>query len=130
MGRGPKYLNHFNCGKATSGPEDLIVKALRDLLHCKGWYTIKTHGNIYQSGLPDIYATHSRYGMRWIEVKDPNRAGDVFTNAQHEVFPKITANGGSVWVLVAATEEEYAKLFERGNWYQYLNVFTRTKGLG
>jgi hypothetical protein len=129
MGRGPSLLNHFHGGRKTSGPEEVIVKDIREMLAIKGWYTIKTHGNVYQSGLPDIFACHSRYGTRWIEAKDPKRKGNVFTPAQLEVFPKFSANGSAVWVLVAGTEEEYAKLFKPGNWYMYLESWTNTRGL-
>jgi len=125
-----KLHTPFSGGRKTEAPEQKIREAIRKMLAEKGWYAIVTHGNMFQSGLPDIYATHSRYGARWIEVKDPKRGGDVFTSAQHDVFPKICANGSGVWVLIVATEAEYQKLFEKGNWYQHLSIFTRTKGLG
>lgn len=130
MGRGPSLLNHFHCAKSTSGPEKIIQEAIEKMLRGKGWYVMRSHGNMFQTGFPDNFACHSRYGQRWIEVKDPNRKGDVFTPAQHETFPKLSANGSGVWVLVADTESEYEKLFDRPNWYQYLSAFTRTKGLG
>ena len=119
----------FTGGKKSTGPEQLIVEKLRALLHLKGWYTIKTHGNLYQTGLPDLFCCHSRYGARWVEVKDPNRSGDVFTSAQHDCFPKLCANGSGVWVMISADETEYNKLFERPNWSQYLSIWTNTKGL-
>ena len=125
-----KLKTPFTGCKKTDGPELIIRTAIVKMLASKGWYAIITHGNLFQSGLPDIFATHSRYGARWIEVKDPNRTGDVFTAAQHDVFPKICANGSGVWVLIGDSEAEYQKLFEKGNWYQYLSIWTRTKGLG
>ncbi len=103
-------------------PETKIQNAIKEMLMIKGWHVMTTHGNMYQSGFPDLYACHSKYGARWIEVKVPGRTGDPFTPAQHEHFPKICANGSDVWVLVGATESEYAKLRKRGNWYQYLHV--------
>ena len=124
-----KLITPFSGGRKTDAPELIIRTDIRTMLADKGWYALITHGTIYSSGLPDIYATHSRYGARWIEVKDPERTGDVFTAAQHDVFPKICANGSGVWVLVAATEEEYQKLFKKCNWYMYLSAWTRTKGL-
>ena len=119
----------FTGGKKTEGPEAKIREAIRILLAKKGWYAIITHGNMFQSGLPDIFACHSRYGQRWIEVKDPLRNGDVFTAAQHDVFPKMCANGSGVWVLVGDSESEYNKLFERPNWQFYLSIWTHTKGI-
>jgi hypothetical protein len=79
---------------------------------------MRTHGSMYQSGFPDIYATHSKYGARWIEVKNPEHY--TFTNAQLECFPKMSANGTRIWILVAATEGEYRKLFGPENWSSYL----------
>lgn len=103
-----------------SGAEKPIQIAVENFLTLRGWYVLRTHGNMYQAGFPDDYATHSKYGPRWIEIKDPARRGDVFTNAQHEVFPKLCANGSGVWVLTGATESEYEKLFKKFNWWQYL----------
>jgi hypothetical protein len=77
-----------------------------------------THGNIYQFGFPDLFATHRKFGARWIEVKNP--LSYAFTPAQLEVFPKFVAFGTGVWILVAATEYEYKKLFQPCNWYEYL----------
>jgi hypothetical protein len=91
------------------------------MLRIKGWYVKETHGGIMMQGWPDLYATHSRYGARWIEVKRPGMVGSAFTAAQLEDFPKMCANGSGVWVLTAGTEEEYQKLFKPFNWYMYLN---------
>lgn len=112
------------------GPEKIIQEKIEALLRAYGWYVIRTHGNMFQSGFPDDFACHSRYGQRWVEIKDPLRKGDVFTPAQHETFPKLCANGSGVWVLTAATDAEYQKLFDRPNWYLYLNVFASVRGLG
>jgi len=104
--------------KPETDLQDDIVK----MLIYKGWFCKETHGNMFQSGLPDIFVTHYKYGHRWVEVKMPTRKGDVFTPAQHETFPKLCANGSGVWVLVAATEKEYEKLFKGHNWWQYLEA--------
>jgi len=125
-----KLSTPFSGSKSSTPPEQKIRQEIRDFLTLRGWFVIICHGNLYQSGLPDLFCCHQKYGQRWVEVKDPNRSGDIFTAAQHSVFPKLSANGSGVWVLVAGTEAEYNKLFERPNWYQYLGIFTRTKGLG
>ena len=95
--------------------EDIIRDRIIAMLRTKGWFAKSTHGNMFQAGFPDIYATHVRYGHRWIEVKQPGRRGDVFTPAQHEVFPQLCANGDGVWVLEGADEENYSRLFRRRN---------------
>lgn len=81
---------------------------------------METHGNMYQSGFPDLFACHKLYGARWIEVKNPKSYK--FTPAQLRYFPQICANGSGVWVLVAGTLEEYKKLFKRPNWHRYLKL--------
>jgi len=115
--------------KAKKRTEQKIQNAIVKMLKYRGWFVKRIIGNALQSGMPDLFACHSSYGMRLIEVKDPNRKGDVFTAAQHINFPKITDNGGIIHVLVAATEEEYQKLFGPSNWVFYTSIWKnrRTK---
>lgn len=103
-----------------SGPEEKILDAIVKMLTLEGWFVVRTHGNVFQMGLPDLLATHSKFGLRLIEVKNPHSYK--FTPAQVNVFPKLVANGTGVWVLVAATEEEYDKLMKPCNWWMYLSV--------
>lgn len=100
-----------------TGPEAKIQRDVINFLLKRGWYVLVTHGNAYQSGFPDTYATHRLYGHRWIEVKNPLKFR--FTHAQLQVFPKLCENGDGVWILVAATNEEYLKLFKPCNWLSY-----------
>lgn len=86
----------------------------------RDWLVKSTHGNEFQHGLPDLYCAHLRFGTRWIEVKNPLAYS--FTAAQLEFFPQLNAVGVGVWILTAATESEYEKLFKPGNWYHYLMV--------
>ncbi len=104
------------------GPEAKVQNAIIDYLRVRGWLVMATHGNMYQSGFPDLFCCHNRYGQRWVEVKLPNMKGSKFTPAQLEDFPKICANGSGVWILTGGNETEYAKLFKGSNWYQYLGV--------
>lgn len=96
------------------GPERKIQEAVISMLQRQGWFVKETHGNMFSSGFPDLFASHSRYGMRWIEIKCPT--GSSFTTAQMEDFPKFSANGAGIWVLTAATESEYLKLWLEPNW--------------
>lgn len=113
----PKIRN-FN-----SGPERIIQDAIIEMLKIRDWYVMETHGNAFQRGFPDLYATHSKYGGRWIEVKNPEAYS--FTAAQMECFPKLSANGTGIWILASATELEYQKLFAPPNWWVY-SVHFRT----
>ena len=58
--------------------------------------------------------------MRWIEVKLPGMKGSVFNAAQLRTFPQMDANGAKIWILTAATEHEYQKLFGASNLLEYL----------
>lgn len=108
--------------KIRKNREAKIRGALKLFLENRRWYVLITHGNKYQSGLPDLWASHISMGQRWIEVKLPYMEGSKFTPAQLKVFPKICASGSGVWILTAATESEYVKLFKDCNWYQYLSI--------
>ena len=103
---------------STTKPETILQTKIMDFLTLRGWYWMNMHGSMFQSGFPDIYATHSLYKQRLIEVKIKHQYH--FTPAQVEKFPKLSANGSPIWILVAATEQEYQKLFGPENWFQYL----------
>lgn len=111
--------------KGTQGPEAKIQAAVIKMLRQKQWHVMVTQGNMYQSGFPDLFATHVRYGPRWIEVKLPNMIGSSWTPAQKENFPKMIRNGSGIWILVAATESEYAKLFKAQNYWKYTDIFRK-----
>ena len=106
--------------KGAAGPEAKIQAAIIMYMRNLNWFVKNTHGNMYQSGLPDLYCAHKRYGTRWIEVKNPGKYA--FTPAQLETFPQMTAAGVGIFVLTAATDTEYDKLFGPPNWYLYTGV--------
>ena len=93
------------------------------MLQAKGWWVKPTHGNLYQAGFPDLFATHKHYASRWIEVKKPGRKNRkrCFENSQLETFPQMCANGTGVWVLTGYEEDDYRRLFLPYNWEEYLS---------
>ncbi len=105
----------------AKGPEAIIQEALIKFLRERGWFVNPTHGNMYQQGFPDLYAIKRRYGQRWIEVKNPLKFK--FTPAQWETFPRMLAEGDRIWILTAATEEEYQKLFQKQNLWKYMGGY-------
>ena len=111
--------------KGGKGPERKIQDDIIIMMRGKSWHVMETHGNAYQSGFPDLYCCHYRYGARWIDVKNPGSYK--FTSAQLEHWPLMTANKAGVWILVAATELEYKKLFAEPNYWQYLSVWKSSK---
>lgn len=103
------------------GPEAKIQEALVKFLREREWFVKETHGNMYQQGFPDLYIAKRRYGSRWVEVKYIPHLK--FTPAQWEDFPRMVAEGIGIWILTAATEEEYQKLFEKPNLWIYMGGF-------
>lgn len=71
---------------------------------------------MWQFGLPDLFAAHTKYGQRWIEVKNPLAFS--FTPAQIIEFPKLHAAGVGIWILFDSTVEELTKLTKPANWFQ------------
>lgn len=99
------------------GPEAKIQADIVKYLKLRDFHVMETHGNMFQCGFPDLYAYHPQYRSRWIEVKNP--LSYQFTPAQLANFPKM----GMVWIMVAATDQEYAKLFGPPNWHMYLSIY-------
>ena len=104
----------------SKGPEAKIQDALVKFLREREWFVKVIHGSTFQTGMPDLYIAKKKYGSRWVEVKNPKAYR--FTAAQLETFPRMAAEGIGIWILTAATEEEYKKLFNYPNWHQYLKI--------
>lgn len=114
--------------KPRERPEAKIQAEIKARLESLGWFVRETHGNAYQSGFPDLYATHPRFGQRWIEVK--NSVQYHFTPAQIKCFTTWSGHGIKIWVLSSAEDSELKKLFAPANWHEYLpvnKVITRTR---
>lgn len=111
--------------RGGEGPEAPIKRAIKKALEARGWLVVVTHGNKYQSGLPDLFCAHRQHGHRWIEVKYAGKYS--FTKAQLEMFPKMVAAGQQIWVLTSAEEHELAKLLNSPcNWNLFLGKSRRT----
>lgn len=101
--------------KTRKRPEAAIQRAIIEMLLVRGWYVRVINASENLTGFPDLYASHSKYGPRWVEVKLPQMKGSSFTPAQLDSFPKFLANGTKIFILTGATEMEYAKLFKPEN---------------
>lgn len=99
------------------GPEAKIQGRIVNMLERRGWFVKATHGSAFQSGFPDLHASHRTHGVRWIEVKNP--ICWVLTAAQMWDYPLMIENGCPIWVMIDATELEYAKLFRECNYHDY-----------
>jgi len=104
----------------THGPEYYIQKKVCKFLRERGWFVKEVVSGAFFMGMPDLYIAKRTYGSRWVEIKNPT--GYRFTAAQMEVFPRLASEGIGIWILTAATEEEYAKLFKQANWWQFLHI--------
>jgi len=103
--------------QAAHGPEFKIQAALIKYLRARGWHVERIIGNALQMGLPDLFIAHPKWGIRWIDVKQPLKYS--FTKAQKQKWPVLDAYGVGIWILTAADEEQYKKLFGKPNWRDY-----------
>ncbi len=111
--------------KIIKGADDeaKIQKRIIARLQTLGYFVKPTHGNEFQSGFPDLFAAHKRFGIRWIEVKKPDYQS--FTEAQLRDFQLMSDNGAGIWVLTAEDDWEINKLYKYQNWWTYLQVAKR-----
>ena len=97
--------------------ESRIQRELVEFLRARGWHVERMLADAFQNGIPDLYAFHREHGHRWIEVKRPS--GYSFTRRQRQRFPQWDAAGIGIWILTAASESEYKRLFGPSNWRSY-----------
>src|SRR5208337_1695758 len=100
------------------GPEWFVQRDLITFLKCREWHVERVIGNALQMGLPDLYVAHKRWGTRWIDCKRADSKYS-FTKAQKRKWPILDAFGVGIWILTAATQTEYDKLFKPANWRDY-----------
>jgi hypothetical protein len=103
--------------KPKHGPEWHIQQSLISFLEARGWLVERMIGNAFQTGIPDLYCHHPRWGYRWIDVKQPDKY--TFTKAQKRKWPRWEQAGVGIWILTAATQQEYDKLFASPNLKYY-----------
>jgi hypothetical protein len=103
--------------RPAHGPEWYIQRDVIQFLKARGWNVEHTHGNLFQTGFPDLYVAHKKWGTRWIDCKQPKKYS--FTRDQRRKWPVWEAYGIGIWILTAATQAEYDKLFKPPNWRGY-----------
>ena len=99
------------------GPEWHIQRDLIRYLETRGWLVERMIGNAFQTGIPDLYCHHPKWGERWIDVKQPGRYS--FTKAQKRKWPEWERFGVGIWILTGATQQQYDLLFQAPNWRAY-----------
>ena len=108
---------HLLGGFVARGNEHKIAKQCDEMLRARGWLVERTHGSAFQRGLPDRFIWRRNAGFRWVDYKDASRYE--YTVAQREKWPTWERYGLGVWILTAATQTEYDKLFEPPNFRHY-----------
>lgn len=103
--------------RSKNREEARIQDALIEFLEHRGWLVEVTHGNLYQKGFPDLFLFHRKWGYRWVDCKVKGRYS--FTKAQKIKWPIWEGHGVGIWILTAATQEEYDKLFQPPNMRDY-----------
>lgn len=101
------------------GPEYGIQREIVTFLRLRGWHVERLIGVGWQFGLPDLFACHKKFGVRFIEVKFEDKFG--FTKAQKCKFPILMDHGCGIWILTEASEEQYERLFKEPNLWDYLD---------
>ncbi len=106
--------------KGVKGPEYKIQQRIIRFLQNRGWFVKVMTGTMYQWGIPDLLACHKRHGIKFIEVKNPESYS--FTAAQYSEFPKFQAHGVPIYILTAANEANYNRLFaSTDNLWEYMS---------
>ncbi len=100
-----------------AAPEAKVVRDVITYLNQFGWYCKVLHGNTWQSGMPDLFCCHPRYGPRLIECKDPLRGGDLFTPAQKIEFPKLINHGCPVLIVDCINHHVYQFIIQNKSNY-------------
>ena len=99
------------------GPEWYIQRDLMAFMRIRGWLVERMTGNMYQKGIPDLYCFNRKWGERWVDVKNPGKYD--FTDDQKRKWPVWDDAGRGIYILTAATQEEYDKLFGPPNMMDY-----------
>ena len=94
-----------------------IQRELVEFLRTRGWHVERMLADAYQNGIPDLFCHHKRWGMRWVEVKRPDEYS--FTLRQRQKWPAWEKAGIGIWILTAATQEQYDLLFKSPNWRDF-----------
>lgn len=102
--------------EVTGGKEAIIQEEICANLRQAGWFTIHLHANMYMSGFPDLFCYHLKYGLRMVEIKNPD--GYSFTPAQKVEFPKMLRHNIGIWILFNVNQIPI--LYERPNLKDYM----------
>ncbi len=101
-----------------------IQRELIEFLRTRRWHVERMLANSYQTGIPDLFCYHAKWGTRWIADKRPVEY--TFTRRQRQKWPEWERAGIGIWILTAATEQQYGVLFRAPNWRDFWKPSFRT----
>lgn len=104
-------------------PEAALQKKVITNLIMDGWFAKATHGNEFQQGFPDIFACHSSYGSKWIEMKTLTGR---LRQSQRDTFLEFSKRNIGVWILTGATEYDMKKICGPPNWHTFVEIMRST----
>lgn len=94
-----------------------IQRELVEFLRTRGWHVERMLADAYQNGIPDLFCFNRKWGMRWVEIKRPE--GYSVTLRQRQKWPVWEKAGIGIWILTAATQQQYDLLFRPPNWRDF-----------
>ena len=115
----PSNRPHKKGGRMKETKLELqIQRELVAFLKARTWHVERMLANAYQTGIPDLYCYHKRWGERRIEVKRPDEYS--FTRWTKVEMARVGAPLGiPIWILTAATQDQYDLLFKSPNWREF-----------
>ena len=98
-------------------PEYKTKRTKNDLvkyLEIRGWLTQRMSADAFLKGFPDLFCADNKWGTRWVEVRRPEN--HTLNKAQRRRWALWDELRIGIWVLTAATQEEFNKLYKPPNW--------------
>ena len=99
-------------------PEYEIQAGFIAYCRARGWLVERLIGNAFQTGIPDLYLYHPKWGQRWVDLKSPGRYS--FTKAQRIKWPLWEKFGLGIWIVTSADQDGYDSLFRPPNWRDFV----------
>ncbi len=111
--------------KGKHGKEWKIQRDIIRYLEDRNWMVKVVCASLFNYGFPDLLVCHAKYGIKLIEVKVATSFR--FTPAQLRDFKEFISHGAPIYILTAANEENYQRLFRKSNLWIYLGGFNDGK---
>ncbi len=105
-------------GNIKQETDNQLRRKIVKYLTLRGWYVEPLLSNAYHDGIPVLYCFKREYGFRWVEPKRPDDRS--LTRLQWRKFSEWEEVNLPIWILTAATQEQYDLLFGPPNWRAFI----------